>query len=225
MDLDDLKQSWQQQDRKLDAGLRLNTVRLYVTTLKKAETSLRRLSWFLWLDLLVDFPIVIWLGSFIADHIAEPRFALPALLLDVFVIALMGLGIRQLVALGATDPAEPVVALQKRTESLRIERLRAVKLILLASPLIWVPMLIVGLKGFLGADAYAIFDHAWLAANVLLGLAVIPLAVWISRRYADRMQRSPLVQRVMRDLAGTNLNAAQDFLASLSRFEEEGAAV
>jgi hypothetical protein len=109
-------------------------------------------------------------------------------------------------------------------ESLRIERLRAVKITLLASPLIWIPMLIVGLKGFLGADAYALFDHAWLAANLAFGLAVIPLAVWISRRYADRMERSPLVQRVMRDLAGTNLNAAQDYLGRLARFEEEAAA-
>jgi hypothetical protein len=224
MDLDDLKQSWQQQDRKLDAGLRLNTVRLYVTTLKKAETSLRRLSWFLWLDLLIDIPLVVGLGSFIADHISEPRFVLPALLLDVFVIALMGLGIRQLVALGQTDSAAPVISLQKRTESLRIERLRAVKLILLASPLIWIPMLVVGLKGFLGVDAYAIFDHAWLLSNLLFGLALIPLAVWISRRYADRMERSPFVQRLMRDLAGTNLNAAQDYLGRLARFEEEAAA-
>jgi serine/threonine-protein kinase len=224
MELDDLKQSWQEADRKLDAGLRLNTVRLYVTTLKKAETSLRRLSWFLWLDLLVDIPLVVLLGSFIADHITEPRFVLPAVTIDLFVIALMGLGIRQLVALAGTDPGEPVVALQKRTESLRIERLRAVKLTLLASPLLWIPMLIVGLKGFLGVDAYAIFDHAWLAANVLLGLAVIPLAVWISRRYADRMGRSPFIQRVMRDLAGHNLNAAQNFLGTLARFEEGEAA-
>lgn len=223
MELDDLKQSWQEADRKLDASLRLNTVRLYVTTLNKAETALRRLSWFLWLDLLIDIPIVVGLGSFIADHLAEPRFVIPAMALDLFVIVLMGLSIRQLVALGGTDPGEPVVALQKRTESLRIERLRATKLTLLVSPLIWIPMLIVGLKGFLGLDAYSIFDHAWLISNVLFGLAVIPLAIWISRRYADRMERSPLVRRVMRDLAGYNLNAAQDYLGRLARFEEEAA--
>jgi hypothetical protein len=223
MDLDDLKQSWQEADRKLDAGLRLNTVRLYMTTLNKAETALRRLSWFLWLELLIDIPLVVWLGSFIADHITEPRFVVPAATLDIFVIVLMGMGIRQLVALGETDPGAPVVALQKRTESLRIQRLRATKLTLLVAPLLWIPMLIVGLKGFLGVDAYAIFDHAWLAANLLFGLAVIPLAVWISRRYADRMERSPLVRRVMRDLAGYNLNAAQEYLGKLARFEEGAA--
>jgi hypothetical protein len=70
-------------------------------------------------------------------------------------------------------------------------------------------------------DAYAIFNSAWLAANVALGVAVIPLAVWISKRYADRMERSPLLQFLMRDLAGYNLNAATGFLDSLARFEEE----
>jgi len=223
MELDDLKQSWQEADRKLDAGLRLNTVRFYVTTLRKAETALRRLSWFLWLDLLVDIPIVVWLGSFIADHIAEPRFVIPAAILDLFVIALLGLGIRQLVALGKADPGAPVVALQKQTERLRIERLRATKLTLLLAPLLWIPMLIVGLKGFLGVDAWAVFDRAWLAGNLVFGVAFVLLALWISRRYADRMERSPFVQRVMRDLAGYNLNAALGYLGALERFEAEEA--
>ena len=80
-------------------------------------------------------------------------------------------------------------------------------------------MLIVGLKGLLGVDAYALFSSAWLAANVLFGVAVIPLAVWISRRYADRMKGSPLVRSLMRDMAGYNLNAAMGFLGKLERFE------
>jgi hypothetical protein len=35
------------------------------------------------------------------------------------------------------------------------------------------------------------------------------------------MGRSPFVQRLMKDLAGYNLNAAAGFLAKLSQFEEE----
>jgi hypothetical protein len=35
------------------------------------------------------------------------------------------------------------------------------------------------------------------------------------------MGRSPLVQRLLRDLAGYNLNAAAGFLSRLERFAEE----
>jgi hypothetical protein len=45
--------------------------------------------------------------------------------------------------------------------------------------------------------------------------------VWASRRYADRTQRSPTIQRLMDSIAGRDLNAAVAFLESLSRLEEE----
>jgi hypothetical protein len=35
------------------------------------------------------------------------------------------------------------------------------------------------------------------------------------------MDRSPKIQWLMKELAGYNLNAASDFLATLSEFEEE----
>jgi flagellar biogenesis protein FliO len=57
--------------------------------------------------------------------------------------------------------------------------------------------------------------------NVLFGLAIIPMAIWVSRKFGDRMGRSPIIQRLMRELAGYNLNAATRFLATLSEFEDE----
>jgi hypothetical protein len=65
------------------------------------------------------------------------------------------------------------------------------------------------------------FGTEYLLANVLVGWAIIPLAIWVSREYGDRMERSPLIQRLMRDLAGYNLNAATGFLATLSEFADE----
>jgi hypothetical protein len=106
-------------------------------------------------------------------------------------------------------------------EALRAQRIRATMLTLLAAPLLWTPLLIVGLKGLLGLDVYAIFSARYLLANALFGLAVIPLAVWIARRSADRMGRSPLAQRLLRDIAGYNLKAAAGFLSRLARFEAE----
>jgi hypothetical protein len=77
------------------------------------------------------------------------------------------------------------------------------------------------LKGLIGVDAYAHFSPAWLAANLLFGLLVIPVAIWVSRRYADRLQQSPLLQQLMLDIAGRNLATATEYLRSLAKFEEE----
>jgi threonine/homoserine/homoserine lactone efflux protein len=78
------------------------------------------------------------------------------------------------------------------------------------------------LRGFLGVDAYA-FGSAWLLGNLLFGVMFLVVMVWASRRYGDRMQKSPAIQRLMNTIAGRELTAALAFLESLSRLETEDA--
>lgn len=221
MGLDDLQRHWDHQDRKLDATLRLNTRLLNDSVLAKADTATRGLTRLLRLELVMNAAAVLLTGSFLANHISESRFVIPAAGLHLSGIALLVASIRQLVAIGMLDYDAPIVAIQRRLESLRVERIRATKLTLLCSPLLWTPLLIVALKGLFDVDAYATCGAAFLIANLLFGILVILLAVWASRRYAARMERSPLVQSLMRDLAGDSLNAAAGFLSSISRFEED----
>jgi serine/threonine-protein kinase len=221
MELDDLKQHWDDHDRKLEGALRLNTGLLRTSALGKAASALRRLSWLLKLDLVIDALALLWIGSFLGDHLTEPRFLIPAAVLHLFVIVNVFAGVHQLIALAGIDYGAPVVEIQKRLGVLRVQRLRVMKLTFLLCPLLWTPLLIVGLKSLLGLDAYALFPTRYVVGNWLFGLAVIPLAVWIARRFAGRMERSPLLRSVLRDLAGYNLNAATDFLGSLQRFERE----
>ena len=221
MEIEDMKRLWEEQNRKLDASLRLNTRILRESVLGKAATAMTRLSWLLVPEILLNFVVVVWLGSFIADHIREARFLIPALVLDLGAMALFIDGIRQLVAILSIDYSAPIVTIQKRLGELKIQQVRITMLTLLTAPLLWIPLLIVALKSLLNLDAYMIFSGSWLAANVAFGVAVILLGVWISRRTAGWRKRSPLVQRLMRNIGGYNLNAATGFLSSLARFEEE----
>jgi hypothetical protein len=221
MDFEDLQRGWEEQNRKLDASLRLNTRILTQSALGKAETATRRLSWLLLFELPLDALLLFGLGSFIAQHATDARFLIPAVALHLYVIVLASSSVRQVFALRGIDYSAPIVAIQKRLGALQVERTRVMKWVFLSAPLVWTPLLIVSLKGLLGVDPYAIFSGAWLAANLLFGVAVIALALWISRRYADRMERSPFLRRLMRDLAGHNLNAALGFVGSVERFEKE----
>ena len=221
MEIEDLKQRWEEQDRKLEASLRLNTRLLNASVLDKAATAMTRLSRLVAIELILNLGIALWLGSFIAEHISEARFFIPAAALATGVIALIIDCVRQLERINTVDYGEPIVEIQKKLGRLQVQRIRSTKMVFLTAALVWIPMLIVALKGLLGVDAYALFSSAWLAANVLFGVALIPLAVWISRRYADRMKGSPLVRSLMRDMAGYNLNAAMGFLGKLERFEQE----
>ena len=221
MELDDLKDRWNEYDRKLDANLRLNSRVLREFGLNRVDSSLRRLTRLIVFELMMGLVATVLLGGFIADHLGEARFLAPAVALDLFVIYFIGWSIRQWVALASLDYGEPVVEIQRKLELLRMDRIRMTKWVFLLSPLLWIPLLIVGVEGLLGLDAYAILDTAWLVSNFVFGLAVIAVAVWASRRYADRLQGSPLARRVADALADRSLVEAAGFLGTLSSFERE----
>ena len=221
VEMDDLRKTWAEYDRKLDTNIRLSRQLLMASNLNRVRSPLRRLAFFVGLESVIQLAVVVALGSFIYEHIAMVRFALPAAALDVFAIAILIAMIRQIAGALQIDYDKPIAIIQKQLEDLRVLRIRYIQGIFLVATLAWTPLLIVALKGFWGLDAYRLFGGAYLLANVLVGLAIIPLGIWLSKKFGDRMGRSPVMQRLMKDLAGYNLNAATSFLATLSEFEEE----
>ena len=222
MDLDVLKEKWLEQDRRLDVTIRLNRQLLIAAKMNRVRWPLRRFAFSVALGALLGLIGPVILGQFIYQHWTEPRFVLPAVVLDVWVIANLAASIRQMAMAVQIDYDKPIAVIQKQIESLRVLRIRTTQWALLTGQVVWwTPFLIVALKGFLDVDAYKVFDTAYLLANLAVGLAIIPLAIWVSRKFGDRMGRSPVMPRLMRELAGYNMNAATDFLATLSEFANE----
>ena len=154
------------------------------------------------------------------EHLGEPRYFIPAVLLYLYALGyLIAVG-RQLVSAGGIDYDEPVVVIQKRFEGLRLARIRTTLWALLFAPLMWLPILIVGMRGFFGVDIYQSANAGWLVANVVFGLAVIPLAIVIARRYGPRLESSSVMGRLADAIAGRALAEAHASLDSIRRFEE-----
>jgi hypothetical protein len=168
------------------------------------------------------FAIVMALGGFIYQHSGTPRFALAGTMADLFAIGMLAATIRQIVAARRIDYGGPITSIQKQLEEARVLRIRITQWALVAGAVVWAPFAIVVCKVLFGFDDYS---HAWLWANVLFGLSLIPLAIWVSKKFGERMGHSPFIQRLMRDIAGRNLTEAMAFLASLSQFADESQAL
>ena len=223
MELDDLKERWAASNRKLEASMRLNTHLVGQMNLARAEGSLKRLSWGVRLELALTLLVIVLLGSFAADHVRELRFLIPALMLGVYAIALFAARIRELVDIASVDYAEPVVAIAQRLEKLRLRRIRTTIAMLLFGPLMWLPALIVVLRGLFGIDVYAAAAPSWFVANLLFGLVVIPIAILLARRFGRAFKGSSLIRRLADDIAGRSLAAALESLDALRRFEDDPA--
>jgi bacteriorhodopsin len=230
MDLDDLKTRLAEQDAKLDQAIRLNTTAVRELQLSKTKSSLRWLVRGVVFELVMAIVATVWLGDFIFGHLREARFLLPAVLVDLCAIAYLGACIRQLALAAGVNYSNPVVTVQKELGKLRILRIRTTQWTMMLSFVLWFPVVVVLLEGFLGVDLWRILGAvgerngsflAWVVANVLFGLAVALVLLWVSNRYADRMDRSPAIQRLLDDFAGRSLTKALTSLDAVVRFETE----
>ena len=221
MDLDHLKATWAQYDQKLDAIIQLNHRLLTSMNLKPVRSALGWLRVSLIVEALFALASVVLLGAFIADNIGVVRFALPAAVLDVFALVFLNILIRQIVTIGQIDYAQPIASIQKNLEAVRILRIRYIQGVFLIAVLAWPLLYVVGFKALFGLDAYSIFSAAYFWANVLVGLAVIPLAIWLSKAFGGQLSDPPAMRYVVRTISGSSLNAANDALARLSEFERE----
>ena len=217
-DPDEMKEVWTAHDKKLDQSIRLNQELLNAATLSKAHSATQRMGWALGLEAVMWFVMIVSLGSFISHHVGTLRLSLSAAALDLYAIAMLAATIRQIVALREIDYSGAVTAIQKQLEMLRVLRIRITQRALLGGTVVWAPFLIVAARAFLGLD---IVNRMWLWVNVAFGLCLIPLAVWLSKVFGERMGRFPFIQRVMNDIAGRNLNAASELTSKLSQFEAE----
>ena len=221
MELDELKQQWAELDHKLDVNIRLNRQLLSAARLGQTRSSMKRLAVYLGIELALWVVIIGALGSFIYAHISLPRFVVPAIALDVYSIGMVILLARQIAAALQIDYSQPIATIQRRVEALRVLRIRNTQWAVLVGLVVWVAFLIVVMKAAFDVDIY---QAAWVWSNVAFGLTLIPLAIWVSKKFGDRMNQSPFIQQIMRSLAGYNLNAAADFLATLNQFEAESPA-
>ncbi len=220
MNLDELGNQWTALDQKLEFAIRLNTRQLRESAMSKSRTALESLSRGIVIELLINVVAIGALGSFMVNHVGDWRFLAPALVLNAAAIGLVAFGGYQLRALARVDFGAPVVAVQRQLGTLKRQRIRAVQWTLLLAPLFWTPLLIVGLNGLLGVDAYAVLPAGFLVANALVGVAAIPLLLWTSRRFARRFEHASWMQRLMDDLAGRSLARATLSLDSVARFEQ-----
>lgn len=217
--IDELRTAWQEHDRKIEESLRLNRELLRTAKLENIRTPLRALSMRIALEIAVGVILTILLGGFLGSHLAEPRYFGPAAILDVWVISSLATSVRQLVSVHGIDYGQPVTAIQRELSRVRMLRIRSVRWQLLTGQVVWwVPFLIVFFKALLGIDVYQTFSTAFLVCNVLLGIAVIPIAIWAARTFGSRLDGSPFWRWLMDEVAGRKLAEAQKHAAVLAEF-------
>jgi len=212
IDLDQMKSQWTEEARAAE-GHALNRDIVAFLTMKEARTGLEGLSRRLGLEAAVWSLILLATGGFTFDHRGELRYLISGVALHLYGIGMLGLTIREILAIRTIDYSQPVTVVQSRLERLGMLRSSGVKWAVLLGIGLWAPALMVACRAVLGLER---FPTSWLLANVIFGLACIPLTLWVTRRFASQMERSPFWRQLADDVAGRNVTEARKRLASIA---------
>lgn len=221
MMIDDLRAALVDLGRSLDTGHAPTADRagLALGRSRSALATLRAVLWFEAAQALILSMLLVW---FLATNASSSWTALgSAAFLLVLEGAYLAATVRQHALLSHIDFAAPVVYVQRQLAALMTLRSRTVWAVLVAAPLVWIPLLIVAAKWLAGVDVVAATGLAWVAANLALGLVVLGVGVWIARRPPRWVRRSPWLRRVSDHLAGRSLRHALDHAEEVAKFQLE----
>jgi hypothetical protein len=224
MNMDDLRREWRERDQALEASLKLNRRLLRETWVTQQSAGIRDMGWVARFEMLTWVPSILLLGWFNARHLNDWHFLIPGVALQVWVTLVPILSILERTRLRAVDLAQPVTTLQYQFEVLTMRRLTTLKWAFLTGQVVWyVPFLLVLFKGLFGVNLYAVspWIHDQILIHIAVGIALIPLAVLLSRWLGKRLAHEGWFQRLTDNLAGHDIMEAKAFLQRLRGFERE----
>ncbi|MFZ6759093.1 hypothetical protein ACO0K9_17940 [Undibacterium sp. Ji50W] len=220
MNLDLLKTEWQARDQGLEQAVRLNTQMLRLSVLEQHRREISKWGWADKYEIIAGTPVFIYLIWFLSHYIMDIKFALPALAILAWTIALPLLNHRQRHALQDLDFSQPVTTVQRQLAELKARRLNLFKWAFLLGQIIWfIPFLLVLFKGVFGVDLYQKTQN-FIFPSLMVSVLFIPVAIGISKLLSGRLNRSASFQAMTDSLAGEDYKQTQRFLKKLNQFEE-----
>jgi hypothetical protein len=223
VEFDDVKALWKETDRRLEAmetTLRLQQRLVEVSIREGTRSRLRFIRPLLWYEAGFSALAALLVGSYLGDSFGNLQFWIPAALLQLVVIGTFAAAAYQLLTLAQIDYTGPVLAIQRDLAQVRVVRARWNRWLLLWAPLLWVLLIIVVPHALFEADVYQLVGLGWLSANFGFGVAVLGLAVLVSRRLMRPAPGSAFLRRIGDDVNGWRVAEAAGFLDEIAKFRD-----
>jgi hypothetical protein len=220
MELDDLKIAWARLEQRLETAEALAFNDHKERKLDKSRAVLRGLGWGQAVHGLLWIGIVAIVAPFWIEHRHVPHLLIAGLALHLYGVIAICASVTQLLLIGRTYYTAPVVTFQRRLAQLH--RFRVISSLAIGLPwwILWVVATMVGAQWWLGVDLYA-QSSAWIYLALGIGVAGLSLSLWLARRFAEHPSQSPMLRRIVDDLAGRSLLRAIQQLDEIARFERE----
>ena len=222
MELEEIKNRWNEFDNKLEKSLQLNKQQLNKINLDKAKNKLRTLLIYKLLEMGVLVYVIYYLVNFTIKNIDSTQFSISALILIFFGVMGYISDIRQISVIIRlrTDKADDITSKQKNLTTLKLLIVNYVKWALLSIPFfpVWIVLIP---KIFLNFDIYSSSMNLWWWMNIGLGILFIPFVLWIFRQLSKKNINLFWVKNLLDGSGWSLVTDAENFLNEIEKFGKE----
>jgi hypothetical protein len=134
MNLDDFKNTWQQQNSDTGAAIEINQTMLTEMKVNKQIKALSSMKWSRIIESAAFFYIIVLLSQYIANDFSVSASMISAVVLNVFAIVGLAGNIGQIVLISKIDYSKPVSELQRDVYGVCSHKLEITKLLLMSVP-------------------------------------------------------------------------------------------
>lgn len=198
-------------DRKLEDANSLNLKFAEDIKLQKTASVLKDLNSNRVVELVVGILVAAFLGNFLFDNRDSGILLASAAILILFtLIAILGC-IRQLILISNFDCSQSVTENQATLISVQAFHLNYLRLTILQFPL-YMAYILVGFKVIFGVNIWEDGDRLWILLNLVIGLALLPLSLWLFRIIRQENLHVKWVRRLYEVSGGDQISKAIEFL-------------
>jgi len=224
MELQELKEMWSEYDKKLDKSLQLNMQMLRKMNFDKAGFKLKMLFIYKIAEMTIFMYLISWFSTYAFKYFTTPRFGIPALVIDLFVLLGFVSDLRQIsiiIQVQMENYNDAIAPLQKKLETLKVGIVNHVKYSYFVIPF-YPLMMILGGKIFYNVDFFDPQFKNYLVTNVIIGLALIPVVILPFWQLSKKEITPGIVKNFLQCTGWRSINSAKDFLSEIEKFEQEG---
>lgn len=209
MNLDNFKNTWQQQNSLNESAITINQSLLSETKVNTQMKELNNMKWARIIESVVFFFIIVLLSQYIAKNVSVSAPVISALILAVFAIVGLAGNIGQIVHISNIDYAKPISQLQKDIYRLCSHKLQLTKLLLMSAPF-YMAYVFIGFDVLFEIDLFAHLEQhmVWFYSVSSLLLLIVTIYVLAKLNYTNIA--TPWVKRTIAFIVGERLvNMAQ----------------
>ncbi|MCQ8888704.1 hypothetical protein NQT72_04095 [Pseudoalteromonas carrageenovora] len=209
MNLDNFKNTWQQQNSVNESAITINQSLLSETKVNKQMKELSNMKWARIIESAAFFFIILLLGQYIAKNFSVSAPVISALILAVYAIVGLAGNIGQIVHISNIDYAKPISQLQKDIYRLCSHKLQLTKLLLMSVPF-YMAYVFIGFDVLFEIDLFAHLEQhmVWFYSVSSLLLLIATGCVLAKLNYTNI--KAPWVKRTIAFIVGERLvNMAQ----------------